>query len=450
MDVVFPDGTGSEVPMYDDGDHADGQANDGIFGGNISATEVGLYSVTAVLKGMQPDGTRFERTTQHIVPVVANEVVLTGFAFSEIAPNSRVHFNMEVEVYSTFGSLDRLFRAYAQVWGEKDGKEVPICWLSAMVEVEDSHNTKIVTLEMDPKWLTKSGAKGPFTLRGVYLQDAYVYVPATQMAAIPVKSTPQVNLLAESLHFNPELEITREMKVGIAPPSMFLRNASSTAPNLLLSHGYCSEGNPWKNSGHAWNRPAFFEDQKANLPNERFADKLLQYAKELNMDAFSIIGHSQGGVVALHLLNYYWSPLDRAKGGRLIQSVGTPWLGNTGAGSAANLVKIFGYGCGANQDLTTDGAALWLSGIDNINRKEVYYYTTTYKQGSLFGDYCNLAVNLVLQWPNDGTSELEYSKLPGGNNEGNKEKWCHTTEMGYPAHYFDADRNKILNEKAAR
>ena len=38
--------------------------------------------------------------------------------------------------------------------------------------------------------------------------------------------------------------------------------------------------------------------------------------------------------------------------GRKIQTVGSPWLGNSGAGIAANLVAVFGVGCGMNFDLT--------------------------------------------------------------------------------------------------
>lgn len=183
------------------------------------------------------------------------------------------------------------------------------------------------------------------------------------------------------------------------------------------------------------------------------------------------IGHSQGGLVFLHLHNYYWTGLENAKGKRLIQSVGSPYQGCSGAGSAANLIKIFGVACGANNDLTTDGAKLWLSGISANARKDVYYATTTYQQGKLFGDYCNMAVNLILQWPNDGTTETKYAELPsGGNSLGNKEvkslffflkavvlkkneqfqKWCHTTGMGYPPQYTDSARNKDFNANAAR
>lgn len=62
-----------------------------------------------------------------------------------------------------------------------------------------------------------------------------------------------------------------------------------------------------------------------------------------------------------------------------------------------------------------------MSGIRAEVKKEVYYYTTTYKLGNLFGDYCNMAVNLLLKWPNDGTSELAYTTLDGATNCGNIE-----------------------------
>lgn len=159
----------------------------------------------------------------------------------------------------------------------------------------------------------------------------------------------------------------------------------------------------------------------------------------------------------------------------MIQSLGTPYNGNTAAGSAANLGEIFGVGCGSNSDLryafysqtfrdsfphflkivlicifSRDGAVNWVSGISAATRADVHFYTTTYQQGNFFGDYCSLPMNLVLQWPNDGVTELTYAALTGANNQGNTEKWCHSTEMGYPAQYDDRNRNAQLNSLAAR
>lgn len=69
------------------------------------------------------------------------------------------------------------------------------------------------------------------------------------------------------------------------------------------------------------------------------------------MTRYGIVAHSQGGMVAAHMANYFFTGLENAEGERLIQSVGTPYNGNTAAGSAASLGEIFGIGCGSNSDL---------------------------------------------------------------------------------------------------
>jgi len=190
--------------------------------------------------------------------------------------------------------------------------------------------------------------------------------------------------------------------------------------------------------------------EKGNWGHDEYALKALRFIDGHNPNSFSFAGHSQGGFVALHILNYYWTALDQASGGRLVQTIGTPWQGCTIAGDAAALGKIFGIGCGANTDLTRDGATNWLTGISTEHRAVVHSYTTTYKQGNLFGDYCNLAMNILLQWPNDGTCELTYGKLPGGVYEGNTEKQCHTPGMAYMSQTADSARNKLMNQLASR
>jgi hypothetical protein len=65
--------------MHDDGLHSDGAANDGIYGGSFSATEVGSYTVQATLIGSGATGP-FVRTTQHFVQVVPRMMQLTGQA----------------------------------------------------------------------------------------------------------------------------------------------------------------------------------------------------------------------------------------------------------------------------------------------------------------------------------------------------------------------------------
>jgi len=197
----------------------------------------------------------------------------------------------------------------------------------------------------------------------------------------------------------------------------------------------------------------FFPVDKGNYANHEYSTRILAQVQQAGMDSYAVIGHSQGGMVGTHIHNYFWSGMEKvstANGAKLIQSVGTPYKGSTAAGSTADLGNVFGIGCGSNSDLSLDGAANWLTGISQAARTSVSFYTTTYELGSFFGDWCSLPMNLVLQWPNDGVTELTYGNLPGAVNMGNKEKWCHSVDMGYAPQFTDVSRNAAMNQAAAR
>jgi len=306
---------------------------------------------------------------------------------------------------------------------------------------------EVISLELDTKWLQRAGVRGPLTLKNVYLADMDTSFPVASYGEMGVANS---NL--GSLRLSPELvnmEITREMRVGVNPLPKMNTTRSAAAPSLFLLPGYCAAVNPWAHRSGDFTNAQYFVD-KGNYGHDEYSLKALNFITSHSSDSYSLIGHSQGGFVALHIYNFYFSGLENAQGSRLIQTIGTPWQGCSIAGDAAALGKLFGVGCGANNDLTRDGAANWLTGISLESRTHVHSYTTTYKQGNFFGDYCNLAVNLILQWPNDGTTELTYGKLPGGFYEGNTEKQCHVSGMAYPAQTDDAARNSVMNLAAAR
>merc|ERR1711916_254306 len=110
----------------------------------------------------------------------------------------------------------------------------------------------------------------------------------------------------------------------------------------------------------------------------------------------------------------------------------------------------FGVGCGENFDLTPDGSSLWLAGIQPAAAQDVYFYTTKWKDEGLI-KYCNLASNLVLSFPNDGTAEFKMCQLPGGHPQQNPyEGECHTSNMKWPAQTENVARNQEINANAAR
>lgn len=71
--------------MHDDGLHSDGAANDGVYGGSFSATELGSYTVQATLIGTGAAGP-FVRTTQHLVEVIPRMLQLTSEALYGASP----------------------------------------------------------------------------------------------------------------------------------------------------------------------------------------------------------------------------------------------------------------------------------------------------------------------------------------------------------------------------
>ncbi|MEE7567380.1 conditioned medium factor, partial [Xanthomonas sp. Kuri4-3] len=215
---------------------------------------------------------------------------------------------------------------------------------------------------------------------------------------------------------------------------------------LVLVHGYCSNG-VWPLA--QFSNASAFLDANQNRSNDQFAQRLAQFASQWS--SFGTVAHSQGGMAALHLYSYYWSGLDNASGGRVMQSVGTPYQGTNLAGILATVGSWFGVACGSNSDMTYDGAKAWLAGIPASARGLVNYYTTSFAKTHWYvNDYCNAASDLVLDDPEDGTVEQVNAQLPGGVNRGHTTGQCHTTGMRDPAQYLDAARNATMNANAAR
>jgi len=310
------------------------------------------------------------------------------------------------------------------------------------------------------KWASLVNAVGPFTLQNAYLIDPNTHVVVDEITTIALKTDSNLNSILTRPNLKNVQTITQEMRQGAYPKGFLDKLDAADTGKIILVHGYCASVNPFGKYPEDWTNAEFFLNANANIGTDEFSAMVDTYANNNGINSYSVVGHSQGGMVGLHIYNFYFSAMDitmeklklrsSADATRLVQAVGTPFQGCTGAGSAANLAKLFGAGCGDNYDLTTDGAQIWLSGISAEARTKIYYYTTTYQLGNWFGDYCNLAVNAVLEWPNDGTTETVFTKLSGATNLGNTEKQCHTTDMSYPAQYHDRNRNRQMNANAAR
>jgi len=431
LKVTAPKGEVSRLPMYDDGRHGDGAAGDGVYGADFAATQAGNYQAQVLVSGRDPLGQPLLRTAEHLIPVVEPSLRLSrSKAAAKIADG---RFSVELPIAVEKQGVEA-YRAYAEVWGrDAAGQPRPVAWIGGMVSPESG-----LSLGLDPRWVARAKAVAPFELRNLRVEDATHFVRLIEAKSLPL-DLPRLELKADA-----GAVIDEAMQMGPRPAE--LAATKGVGSRLLLVHGYCS-GGVWPQA--QFSNASSFADHNQSRSHDQFARLIQSFGSTWN--SYGIVGHSQGGAAALHLYAYYWSGLDNAGAGRLIQSVGTPYQGTNLAGILATLGSWFGVGCGTNDNLTYSGASSWLAGIPTWARAKVNYYTTSFRTTNWWtNDYCNFATDLVLNDPEDGTTEQSYGQLPGAVNRGHTSGQCHTTNMRDPAQYLDANRNTVLNTNAAR
>jgi len=432
------------LQLRDDGLNGDKLAGDGLFSAKVPTSEVGVYTSQVQVEGIRPDGIRFSRTATDLYPIEQADYRLTKSAASmKLTTDTKALVSVPVEI---LGKSEPIYMA-AEVWGtNKRGQLQSAAWIGGVVSPNKGSNLE---LSFDTRWLTRSKLNAPYSLKSLRLQTVNNNVPIAEMDNMTLKApallvTASKSNVVSQTNVDP-LKITNDMLVGNAPISSGITLQATANPKLLLVHGYCS-GNVWSASN--FTNAAVFQDYNQNRSHEAFAQQVINFGAPYT--SYGIVAHSQGGAAALHMYSRYWTGLDYATGGRIIQSVGTPYRGTSLAGSLAVIGDIFGIGCGTNTDLTYSGAANWLATIPSWARAEVDYYTTSFTDKWWRYDYCHLGSDLLLDDPEDGTTEKWAGQLSGGVNKGHKTGWCHTTGMRDAAQYYDSSRNSSMNSRAAR
>ncbi len=434
--VTTPSGEVQNLPMFDDGQHSDGAAGDGIWGGDFLADKAGQYLAQVTVRGSNREGRPVVRSAEHPLPIVERSLSLAGTkaAATTIAEGNRLSLNVPVAAEKS----GQHYRGYAEVWGTDEfGSAIPVAWVSGMVTPDKGN----VSFGLDTRWIALSGAQAPFELRNLRLEDPNYFVTLAGAERLPL-STPALRVKAKPS----EIVVDEAMTMGVRPADLARSSDKGVGSRLLLVHGYCS-GGVWPAA--QFTNASTFLDANQNRTHDQFARLIQSYGATWN--SFGVVAHSQGGAASLHLYTYYWSGLDNAVGSRLIQSVGTPYQGTNLAGILATLGSWFGVGCSTNNNLTYSGASSWLAGIPTSSRAKVNYYTTSFKLTNWYtNDYCQFATDLVLSDPEDGTTEQAYGQLPGAVNRGHVTGQCHTSGMRDPAQTQNSSRNATMNTNAAR
>ena len=436
LNVTYPDGQNQSFAMFDDGLHDDGAAGDGLYGAGFKATQAGQYVAQVMIEGTDTAGNRVLRSAEHLLPFVDGSIALTGEQAKASIAKKGGDTRLSIDIPVTAAKSDAHYRTFAEVWGKDAvGNDVPVAWVGGMVA--PAHGK--LGLGFDERWVAKSGAQGPFELRNLRIENPDHFVTVASAKRMDL-SLPPLRTRAKG----GEIVVDELMTMGPRPAET--TQAKATGKRLLLVHGYCS-GGVWP--AGQFSTASTFLDVNQNRTHDQFAQRIKSFGASWN--SFGVVAHSQGGAASLHLYTYYWSGLDNATGSRLIQSVGTPYKGTNLAGILAKLGNWFGVGCGNNSNLTYSGAASWLAGIPNSSRAKVNYYTTSFKSTNWYtNDYCQIATDLVLNDPEDGTTEQVNGQLPGAVNRGHVTGQCHTANMRDPAQYLNASRNATMNSNAAR
>lgn len=443
--VKSPSGKIFTLALNDDGLMGDKLAGDGKFSGKVPSDEIGVYTNQVQFKGQRDDGKLFSRTTTDIYPIAAASFELSNAAaqLKQIDKNSAL---VSVPVKNLDNSSE-VFMA-AEVWGTNaKGEQQVATWIGGIVTPSNDKANTTLELAFDTRWLSRGQLKAPYSLKGLRLQSVDTNVPLAQREEVALKSRLPKASKDQLLQVqNISQEITREMRMGKSPVrAEGTKETLAGGAKLLLVHGYCS-GDVWNTN--QFSNSAEFQNFGQNISHDTFAQRVASFGAAY--DSYGIVAHSQGGAAALQLYSKYWSGLDDASGGRLIQSVGTPYQGTALAGNLAALGAVFGAGCGLNTDLTYNGASNWLSTVPTWARNAVNYYTTSFTDKWWQYNYCHIATDLFLDDPDDGTTEQWAGQLSSGVNRGHKTGWCHTNSMGEPGQTTDSSRNSTMSSNAAR
>ena len=169
--IETPNGEIWRTPMFDDGNHNDKLAGDGVFGGSFVPTQSGRYNAQIIASGTNANNEAFIRTGEHLIEVAANHINFDGGAFVKSIDDTRFQIDLNAQNLPAGQKVI----AHAEVWGrDANGIEKAIAWIGGMTVAEKSFgkNRGILPLTLDARWLVRANAKSDYELRNIRVQDA--------------------------------------------------------------------------------------------------------------------------------------------------------------------------------------------------------------------------------------------------------------------------------------
>ena len=226
------------------------------------------------------------------------------------------------------------------VWAHDElGRARPMAWLSRIDAPRVSSAAPdrwTLPLWLDAGWFSATGLRPPLELRSVRVQDPDhlgVLASADRLAVPPAPLPPAAGRFTTTTSRLAGFTVSGSVRT----PATTARPSSRTG--LMLSHGYCSSGNPWPSGDQRAERGFSDPSQNRSHTSSRTGSRPRPRAHLLRRR-----GPRQGGNAALHLLTYYQSPSTGRSGRdgsrRRIAYGGTP------------LASLGFFACGVNDNLT--------------------------------------------------------------------------------------------------
>ena len=257
------------------------------------------------------------RTVTHIIYSVLESILQRSKpsiskTYSHPVTNSEMaKFTVPVRILKTHARNN--YRYFTEVWGtDDDGTEKAVCWITGLTDIvldnsteDDKYYNGHFDIEMDINWMIITKTLFPLHFRNFSIEETIGFVELVQNDRMEIDHDPW--LFQWTANKRPEeVKITREMMEGYN--SALYNSKQVTNSKLLLVHGYCSSDDAF--STDEFTDYAVFKDYDQSRDTDEFAQLIDQYARSQDINAYSIVAHSQGGMAALHLLTYYHSGLD--------------------------------------------------------------------------------------------------------------------------------------------
>ena len=270
----------------------------------------GVYTLDVNVEG-EKDGFHFARSSSFQIPIASPSLNVTNGAHVHLF-NHPVTANEIILIRVNVlwdGRADPVYRGYAEVYGTgRSGDIVAVAWVGGLVEVQRDNSDYFIQFELDSRWLITSQATFPLTLKNIVFEDLSGYVTIVHVKEEVALKVADPRLLSwKPKHTSEEVEITYEMLNGYNPYRDKFLNSTERG-TVVLVHGYCATGDPFPIS-HFPNARVF-RRFKQNLSIDQFARLVLQFVNQERIGLFSIVAHSQGGMVGTHLLEYYQTSMD--------------------------------------------------------------------------------------------------------------------------------------------